>query len=88
MPRHFFHVRGGLIEANDEKGEGGEFADEAAAHNHALTCARDLLAAAVIVEDEAGRMILSPTLGEAVVAPPQRRYQTVWFGLLPPWKQP
>lgn len=77
MPRYFFHVRGGPVEADDE--EGSELPDAAAAERYAISAARELLAAAVIegrlplderieVSDASGRRLLSLSFGDAVGA--------------------
>ena len=77
MPRYFFHVRGGVVEADDE--EGSELPDAAAAERYAVLAARELLAAAVIegrlplderidVNDASGRRLRSLSFGEAVGA--------------------
>lgn len=78
MPRYFFHVRGGPIEADDE--EGSDLPNSAAAERYAVAAARELLAAAVLegrlalderidVNDSAGRRLLSLSFGDAVGAP-------------------
>jgi hypothetical protein len=78
MPRYFFHVRGGPVEAEDE--EGSELPDATAAERYAIVAARELLAAAVIegrlplderidINDASGRRLQSLSFGEAVGAP-------------------
>ncbi len=78
MPRYFFDLSGGDIETQDD--EGLPLPDDAAAHDKAITFARDLLAAGVlegrlalheriIIRDETGRCVESLTLGQSVGRP-------------------
>jgi hypothetical protein len=78
MPRYFFELKGGDIETEDE--DGFPLPDDAAAHQQAVTFARDLLAAAVlegrlalheriVVRDEAGRLVESLSFGQSVGLP-------------------
>jgi hypothetical protein len=75
MPRYFFMLRGGDIEADDP--DGLVLPDDAAAHEKAIVFARDLLAAAVLegrlalqerieVRDENGRTVANLSFGQSV----------------------
>ena len=78
MPHYFFDLRGGEIETDDE--DGLPLPDDAAAHQKAVTFARDLLAGAVlegrlalheriVVRDASGRLVESLSFGQAVGLP-------------------
>lgn len=73
MPRYHFHIRNDF-DVDDE--EGSDHADLAAAREHAIECARDLMCAdirqgwvdldhRIIVTDHAGTQILTLTFRDA-----------------------
>ena len=73
MPRYFFHLRN-TIHSDDEEGQ--ELPDAAAARDHALDCARELVCADIkrgwlnldhhiVVADDSGASLFSLTFREA-----------------------